>query len=129
MKGNTVIRQKRYAMPLQQKEILDKYCDELLKSGVSERSQGPYNNNILLVRKRSFDEADPTNLKNWTLVRDYRLLKSEMADPPMTSPDLVDIKKSVGRSRSSRFSTFDFLYGYHQVGLQPSPPFLRDQNP
>jgi hypothetical protein len=134
MKDNTVVRQKRYTMPLRQEEILDKYCDELLKSGVCERSQGPYNNNVLLIRKGSFDEIDPTNLRNWRLVCEYRVLNSKIADPPhRTLPDLSDIKEFVGRSRSNFFevsiSSVVIIRLVYTPLADSSPHFLSDQNP
>jgi hypothetical protein len=61
LKDNVVVRRKRYPMSLQNEEILDKYCDEMIKAGICEKSTSAYNSPILLLRKSSYNPAHPTD--------------------------------------------------------------------
>jgi hypothetical protein len=102
--GTSPINTKPYRLPEAQEAEIDIQIDKLLKDGVIEESNSPWNSPLLVVPKKDGKSGE----KNWRLVVDFRKL-NENAYP---LPDITEIL-----DQSKYFTCLDMVMGYHQIEL------------
>lgn len=98
-----------YRLPHKHRETVSKLVDEMLKSGVIEPSNSPWNFPLILVPKK-----DGT----WRPVIDYRRLNAVSVPDKYPIPVLADLLYSMNKAKV--FSTLDCMSGFWQIPLQES---------
>ena len=117
LKDSKIIRQKQYPLPYHHEIALEKITDKLLDAGIVKTSNSAWNSPALIIRKKSFDPKDPSNLAGVRMVIDYRRVNALIKDEfqPLMSTD--SIFNQIAEAHSSWFSTFDFTASFYQVPL------------
>lgn len=110
--GTSAINTRPYRLPESQKEEIDKQVTKLLKEGVIEESDSPWNSPILVVPKKEGKKGD----KRWRLVVDFRKLNEKTVGDAYPLPDITEILDQLGQSKY--FSCLDMVMGYHQIELE-----------
>jgi len=100
---------KPYPVPFSRRPAVQKEIDKMIKWGVIERSDSPYNNPLVTVIK-----ADGT----LRLCLDARKLNTIILPTRDASPPIDDILAKF--NNKSFFSSLDFSSGYWQIPLDPS---------
>ena len=107
--GTSPIPTKPYRLPEAQKAEIDKQIDKLLREGVIEESNSPWNSPLLVVPKKD----DASGEKKWRLVVDFRRLNEKTVGDAYPLPDITEILDQLGKSKY--FSCLDMVMGYHQI--------------
>lgn len=110
LSDNIPVYKRNYRTPHAHKEIVDEKVKEMLRDGIIEPSQSPYNSPILLVPKKSLDGKP-----NWRLVIDYRELNKKVIADKYPLPRIEDALDSLGRCKY--FGICDLKMGFYQVEL------------
>lgn len=108
------INVKPYRLPITHREEIDRQVEEMLENGLIRYSKSAWNSPLLLVPKKSKDEAK----KEWRLVVDYRKLNLITESDNFPIPNMTDILDQLGNAKY--FSTLDLSAGYHQILLKES---------
>jgi hypothetical protein len=86
--------------------------DKLVKEGVEEESNSPWNSPLLVVPKKGGVSGE----KKWRLVVDFRKLNERTVGDAYPLPDITEILDQLGQSKY--FSCLDMVMGYHQTELK-----------
>ncbi|XP_075737410.1 uncharacterized protein LOC119162224 [Rhipicephalus microplus] len=97
---------RQYPMPFSVRGIIEEEVAEMLKLGIVERSDSPFNSPVIAVRK-----PDGTH----RLCIDFRRLNEVLVDDAEPIPRSDELLAAVGTKRF--FSKLDFAKGYWQVPL------------
>jgi hypothetical protein len=103
--GTEPINTRPYRLPKTQKVELEKQVEKLLKEGVIQESNLPWNSPILVVANK----ADATGQQKFGIVVDYR-------DYPL--PDITEIPDQLRQVKY--FSCLELAMGYHQIEMDPT---------
>lgn len=112
--GTEQINTRPYRLPETQKVEVEKQVEKLLKEGVIEESNSPWNSPILVVAKK----ADASGQQKFRLVVDYRKLNEKTVGDAYPLPDITEILDQLGQAKY--FSCLDLAMGYHQIEMDPS---------
>lgn len=112
--ADKIIYTKVYRYPEAHKQEVNKQIDEMLKSGIIQKSSSPYNSPLWIVPKKT----DASGIKKWRLVIDYRKLNEQTVDDKFPIPQIDDILDKLGRS--NYFTTIDLAKGFHQIEMCPT---------
>ena len=112
--GTEPINTRPYRLPETQKVEVEKQVEKLLKEGVIEESNSPWNSPILVVAKK----ADASGQQKFRLVVDYRKLNEKTVGDAYPLPDITEILDQLGHSKY--FSCLDLAMGYQQIEMDPS---------
>jgi hypothetical protein len=110
--GTSPVNTRPYRLPEAQKAEIDKQIDKLLRKGVIEESNSPWNSPLLVVPKKD----DASGEKKWRLVVDFRKLNERTVGDAYPLPDITEILDQLGKSKY--FSCLDMVMGYHQIELR-----------
>ncbi|XP_037521061.1 uncharacterized protein LOC119397715 [Rhipicephalus sanguineus] len=99
---------RQYPMPFALRGIIEEEVGDMLKLGIVERSESPFNSPVIAVRK-----PDGTH----RLCIDFRRLNEVLVDDAEPIPRSDELLATVGTRRF--FSKLDFAKGYWQVPLTP----------
>jgi hypothetical protein len=110
--GTNPVNTRPYRLPEAQKTEIEKPIDKLVKEGVVEESNSPWNSPLLVVPKK--DDASGEN--KWRLVVDFRKLNEKTVGDAYPLPDITEILDQFGQSKY--FSCLDMVMGYHQIELK-----------
>ena len=102
------IKQMLRPQPRVHVEIIDKQVDEMLKSGIIEKSCSPWVSNVVIVTKKDGSSR---------FCVDYRKLNEATRKDAYPLPRIDTCLDALGGSKI--FSTFDLRSGYHQVPMDP----------
>ena len=103
---NIPISMKPRRVPRGLEEDVNKMVDDLIKSGVIQPSNSPWNFPIVVVKKKNGDNR---------MCVDYRALNAKTARPIYPIPSSEEIFESIGNAKY--FSSLDLSSGYHQVAI------------
>lgn len=110
--GTNPINTKPYRLPEAHKAEIETQIDKLVKQGVVEESNSPYNSPLLVVPKKN----DASGEKKWRLVVDVRKLNEKTVGDAYPLPDITEILDQLGQSKY--FSCLDMVMGYYQIELK-----------
>jgi hypothetical protein len=85
--GTNPINTRPYRLPEAQKAEVDRQVTKLLKEGIIEGSNSPWNSPLLIVPKKE----DASGEKKWRLVVDFRKLNYKTVGEAYPLPDITDI--------------------------------------
>ena len=111
MPGTSPSNTRPYRLPEAQIAEIGKQIDKLLREGVIEESNSPWNSPLLLVPKKD----DASGEKKWRMVVDFRKLNERTIGDAYPLPDIAEILDQLGQSKY--FSCLDMVRGYHQIEL------------
>jgi hypothetical protein len=110
--GTSPINTRPYRLPEAQKAEVDRQVNKLIKEGIIEESNSPWNSTLLIVPKKK----DASGEKKWRLVVDFRKLNDKTVGDAYPLPDITEILDQLGQSKY--FSCLDMVMGYHQIELK-----------
>lgn len=110
--GTAPINTRPYRIPESQKEEVDRQVTKLLREGIIEESDSPWNSPILGVPKKGGVNGE----KRWRLVVDFRKLNERTVGDAYPLPDITEILDQLGQSKY--FSCLDMVMGYHHIELE-----------
>jgi hypothetical protein len=93
--GTNPINTKPYRLPEAQKAEIEKQIDKLVKEGVVEESNSPWNSPLLVVPKKD----DASGEKKWRLIVDFRKLNERTVGDACPLPDITEILDQLGQSK------------------------------
>ena len=102
------VRSKPYTLPYAKKEAVKQELDEMLRLGVIERSNSPFNSPIVLIKKKS---------GQLRFCLDLRSLNKQVVFDAEPMPDMEDLFAKLGKAKY--FSKLDLTKGYWQIPLGP----------
>jgi hypothetical protein len=111
--GTQPINTRPYRLPEAQKGEVKKEVQKLLKAGIIEESNSPWNSPLLVVPKK----ADASGQQKFRLVVDYRKLNAKTVGDAYPLPDITEILDQLGQAKY--FSCLDLAMGYHQIDMDP----------
>jgi hypothetical protein len=112
--GTEPINTRPYRLPETQKVEVERQVEKLLKEGIIEESNSPWNSPILVVAKK----MDASGKQKFRLVVDYRKLNEKTVGDAYPLPDITEILDQLGQAKY--FSSLDLAMGYHQIEMNPS---------
>jgi hypothetical protein len=92
----------------------EKQVEKLLKEGIIEESNSPWNRPILVVAKKIYASGK----QKFRLVVDYRKLNHKTVGDAYPLPDITEILDQLGQAKY--FSCLDLAMGYHQTDMNPN---------
>lgn len=117
---------KPYRLPQAQKAEIDRQIQRMLDDGVIEETRSAWSSPLLLVPKK----VDPSGIKKWRVVLDYRKLNNQIQDDKFPLPNISDILDSL--SGAVYFTTLDLYQGFYQINLhkdsRPYTAFTTSKN-
>ena len=111
--GTEPINTRPYRLPETQKQEVGKQVQKLLKEGIIEESNSPWNSPMLVVPKK----MDASGQQKFRLVVDYRKLNEKTVGNAYPLPDITEILDQLGQAKY--FSCLDLAMGYHQIDMNP----------
>lgn len=111
--NNNPINTKSYRYPEALKEEVNEQIGKLLKDGIIQPSNSPWNSPVWVVPKK----MDASGKKKWRLVIDYRKLNEITIGDVYPLPQINDILDQLGHSKY--FTTLDLASGFHQIKMSP----------
>ena len=102
-------RQKHRRIPPAMIDEVRSHLEQLLASGIIEKSKSPWASNIVLVRKKN---------NKLRMCIDYRMLNSRTVRDAYALPRIEEVLDCL--SGAKYFSTVDMAQGYHQVSMEDS---------
>lgn len=105
----TPFKQKHRRIPPSMIDEVRKHIEELLSSGVIQKSKSPWCSNVVLVRKKN---------GKLRLCVDYRMLNKKTVKDSYALPRVEEVFDVLNGSKL--FSTIDMKSGYHQVTVEES---------
>lgn len=105
--GSTPVNLRPYRYSIIQKDIVDKFVDEMLTQGIIQYSNNPYASPAVLVRKKD---------GSWRLCVDYRRLNQQTVKDRFPIPLIEDLMDELGGS--AVYSKLDLRSGYHQLRME-----------
>jgi len=111
--GTEPVNTRPYRLPEAQKVEVDSQVKKLLREGIIEESNSPWNSPILLVPKK----IDASGQQKFRLVVDYRKLNEKTVGNAYPLPDITEILDQLGQAKY--FSCLDLAMGYHQIDMDP----------
>jgi len=112
--GTESVNTRPYRLPEMQKREVGEQVKKLLREGIIEESNLPWNSPILLVPKK----LDASGQQKFRLVVDYRKLNERTVGNAYPLPDITEILDQLGQAKY--FSCLDLAMGYHQIEMDPS---------
>jgi len=103
---NDVVYIKQYKIAHSHQSKLDDAIDEMLKDGIIEETNSPWNSPIILVKKKTGD---------WRPVVDFRKLNSITEPARFPIPEITSLINSL--RGSTTFSSLDMVSAFWQVSL------------
>lgn len=85
-----------YSYSASQKDIIEGFVGEMLRSGIIQPSSSPFSSPVMLVKKKD---------RSWRICIDYRRLNDST------------IKDKFSTNQSTIFSKIDLRFGYHQIRM------------
>ena len=123
--GTVPINTRPYRLPESQKAEVGRQVTNLLKEGITEESNSPWNSLILVVPKRVGIDGE----QRWRLVVDFRRLNEKTIGNAHPLPDITEILDQLEQSKY--FSCLDMVMGYHQIELEegegPKTAFIKNR--
>ena len=110
------IYSRNYRFPEIYREEIDRQVEEMLKQGIVQHSDSPYNSPIFLVPKKTPPGAGPSEKPRFRLVVDYRSLNARTIDDKYPLPPISDLLDKLGRCQY--FSVIDLQSGFHQIEME-----------
>jgi hypothetical protein len=104
---------KNYRFPEIHKMEVEKQMEELLKQGIVQPSESPWNAPIWVVPKK----LDNDGKQKWRIVLDYRRLNQITLPDKYPLPNIEDIFDSLHDAKL--FTTIDLASGFHQIAVHP----------
>lgn len=105
--NSKVPRQKPYRVPLEQRGVITRQVNDLLKLRVIEKSSSPFCAPIILVKKKD---------GSWRFVVDYRKLNAITQTETYVIPNIQEI---IDLAAGKVFYTkVDFKSGFHQISME-----------
>lgn len=105
---------KSYPYPFSLTNFVNNEIQKLLKNGIIQRSNSPYNAPILIVNKKGLDEnGEPKH----RLVIDFRKLNAITIADRYPIPEINVVLSNLGKSKY--FTTIDLESGFHQIKIRP----------
>lgn len=111
LKENKIINTKSYRPPECHKEEITRQMNEMLKKGIIEPSDSPYNSPVWVVPKK----MDASGKQKWRIVIDFRKLNELTDQDAYPLPDIDDILSQLGNAKF--FSALDLSSGFHQIPM------------
>jgi hypothetical protein len=124
MKDTRIIRQKQYPLSYQHEIALEKITDKLLEAGIVRESNSPFNSPAIIVKKKSFDPQNPSNISAFRLVLDYRKINSLLVSEFQPLSTTESIFNQIAEAKPLFFSCFDWTSGFYQIPLTPESSHL-----
>lgn len=106
------VKQYRYLHML--KGEIETQINKMLKDGIIEKSNSPYNSPLWIVPKK----PDSQGNKKWRLVIDFRELNKKTISDAYPIPNMDEIIDQL--SGSKYFSVLDLASGFHQIPMRES---------
>ena len=119
MKTEEPIYVKQFRLPLAHQQEIRDYCEKLLKAGVLENSQSPYNAPVFGVVKKGSNPEDKNKL-NLRVVLDYRKLNDHMINETYVLRDIRDLIDSIGLCNGRVKTSLDLTSGFWSQELEPA---------
>jgi hypothetical protein len=107
------INTKPYRIPEVHREEVQKQTDQMLRDGIMEPSNSPWNSPILVIPKK----PDVSGKNKWRTVVDFRKLNEITLGDSFPLPVISEILEMLGKSKY--FSTIDCVNGFLQVPVKP----------
>lgn len=114
LKDEKPVYTKNYRYPFIHKTEVDKQINDMLKQGIIEHSNSPWNSPIWIVPKK----LDASNKQKWRIVIDYRKLNEKTIDDRYPLPNITDILDKLGKSQY--YTCLDLASGFHQIEMAPA---------
>jgi hypothetical protein len=93
--GTAPINTRPYRLPEAQKQEVDRQVTKLLREGIIEESNSPWNSPILVVPKKVGVNGE----QKWRLVIDFRRLNEKTVGDAYPLPDITEILDQLGQSK------------------------------
>lgn len=106
------VYRKQYRIPFSQRDELDKQINQMLESGIIEKTNSEWSSPLLLVPKKSNRDGK----KQWRVVIDYRQLNERIQNDKFPLPNITDILESL--SGAFYYSHCDLSQSFYQQGLK-----------
>ena len=119
MKTEEPIYVKQFRLPLAHQQEIRDYCEKLLKAGVLENSESPFNAPVFGVVKKGANPEDKNKL-NLRVVLDYRQLNNNMVNETYVLRDIRDLIDSIGLSNGRIKTSLDLTSGFWSQELEPA---------
>jgi hypothetical protein len=100
----------QFRIPEEHLEILNKHVDDLLQAGCVIRSSSTFNSPIFLVKKQGGGGL--------RVIQDFRAINDMSFDNKYSIKEIQECIDTIGRQKSTIFSTVDLRCGFWQMGLK-----------
>ena len=108
--GAKPVRMNYYRQDPIKKAEIERQTNEMLETGLIERSTSFWNSPVVLVKKKD---------SSWRFAVDYRKLNQVTIPMSQPIPRLDDVFDALGESGATMFSTLDLNSAFFQIGLDP----------
>ena len=104
------VRQRFYRQDPVKKAVIEEKTNELLETGIAQRSTSVWNSPVVLVKKKD---------DSWRFAIDYRKLNQVTIPISQPLPRTEDVFDALGETHATIFSTLDLNSAYFQIPLDP----------